>query len=285
MEEHFKDYLEEDEKILFCNRMNNKARLLALIIGIPVICLVLFFIVKYDLITHIEIADLNKFLIIEIIIALFLILFCLLTVKINPNANLFAITNKRIINQSKGFNFKKTNQYSLKNIGNVTLIKLLFDNKKSGTLIIKIKDFHTDTTEKETVLKIIHLENAEEAYKILMSNVNNNNDSYNLNGYSINNNVIKESVNYNEKVTKPDNPIPQEGYKFVGWYLGDDVYNFNSNVTSINEPSLTGTLNDIPSILPSNEGITLPIADAAPVEVGTIFWAHALPRLPYNPFL
>ena len=59
----------------------------------------------------------------------------------------------------------------------------------------------------------------------------------------------------------------------------------NSEVKSTKEPSLTGTLIAPPLSLPESSGITLPIAVAAPVELGTIFIAQALPRLAAIPFL
>ena len=60
------------------------------------------------------------------------------------------------------------------------------------------------------------------------------------------------------------------------------VFVLSSSVKSINDPSLTGTLIALPSSLPRSSGITNPIADAAPVDAGTIFAAHALPRLAYT---
>ena len=44
------------------------------------------------------------------------------------------------------------------------------------------------------------------------------------------------------------------------------------------EPVVTGTLMAVPSIFPSRLGNTLPIAEAAPVDAGTILAALALPR-------
>ena len=63
------------------------------------------------------------------------------------------------------------------------------------------------------------------------------------------------------------------------------VFLFSSKVKSTTEPSAVGTLKALPSSLPSSSGITKPIAFAAPVLDGTIFWAQALPRLDLIPFL
>ena len=45
------------------------------------------------------------------------------------------------------------------------------------------------------------------------------------------------------------------------------------------EPEATGTLKAIPSNIPFNSGIVSVVAIAAPVVVGTIFWAAALALL------
>ena len=63
------------------------------------------------------------------------------------------------------------------------------------------------------------------------------------------------------------------------------TFSVNSSDKSIREPSGTGTLRAPPLNLPSNSGNTLPIAVAAPVEVGIIFIAQALPLLSLIPFL
>ena len=63
------------------------------------------------------------------------------------------------------------------------------------------------------------------------------------------------------------------------------TFSVSSNDKSISDPSGTGTLRAPPLNLPSNSGNTLPIAVAAPVDVGIIFIAHALPLLSFIPFL
>ena len=60
---------------------------------------------------------------------------------------------------------------------------------------------------------------------------------------------------------------------------------FNSRTKSTTEPVATGTRIATPSSLPSRFGQTLPIAEAAPVEVGTILAAQARPRRALIPFL
>ena len=57
-----------------------------------------------------------------------------------------------------------------------------------------------------------------------------------------------------------------------------NCYFSNTTVTSVNEPVATGTRCAPPSNLPSISGITLPIALAAPVELGTMFCAAARAR-------
>lgn len=69
---------------------------------------------------------------------------------------------------------------------------------------------------------------------------------------------------------------------FVNFFFA--YFFLSSRVKSTTEPSDTGTLRALPSILPFRLGNTNPIAEAAPVEEGTIFVAHALPRLDSIPF-
>jgi hypothetical protein len=61
------------------------------------------------------------------------------------------------------------------------------------------------------------------------------------------------------------------------------VFFFSSNTRSITEPVGTGTLIAPPCNLPSRLGITFPMALAAPVDVGIIFAAAALPLLDLIP--
>lgn len=42
--------------------------------------------------------------------------------------------------------------------------------------------------------------------------------------------VSTQVIDYNGKATKPNN-LTKEGYRFIGWYLGDEEYNFDSIVT------------------------------------------------------
>ena len=63
------------------------------------------------------------------------------------------------------------------------------------------------------------------------------------------------------------------------------TFSVSSKDKSIREPSGTGTLRAPPLSFPSKLGRTFPIAVAAPVLVGTILRAHALPLLSLIPFL
>src|SRR5690606_4625028 len=60
---------------------------------------------------------------------------------------------------------------------------------------------------------------------------------------------------------------------------------FNSTVKSTIEPVTVGTRRAVPSNLPFKEGITRPIALAAPVDEGIIDSAAARPRRDIAPFL
>ena len=35
-------------------------------------------------------------------------------------------------------------------------------------------------------------------------------------------------MDYNTKVVKPDDPTPKPGYKFIGWYLNDELFDFET---------------------------------------------------------
>lgn len=43
--------------------------------------------------------------------------------------------------------------------------------------------------------------------------------------------IPSQVINENETATQPSNPI-KEGYEFVGWYNGEELFDFSSNVTS-----------------------------------------------------
>lgn len=57
------------------------------------------------------------------------------------------------------------------------------------------------------------------------------------------------------------------------------LYETYRNVTSTTDTSGTGTLTAIPVSLPFSSGMTFPIALAAPVDAGMMFWKAALPSL------
>lgn len=44
------------------------------------------------------------------------------------------------------------------------------------------------------------------------------------------NTISEQKIEKNGKVSRPEDPT-REGYEFVGWYIGDDVYDFESEIT------------------------------------------------------
>jgi len=68
------------------------------------------------------------------------------------------------------------------------------------------------------IILLLTLNKDEQRYKV----------TFDVNGGSSVEAVI---INGNDTVTKPENPT-KEGYEFVGWYLNDELYDFNTRVTS-----------------------------------------------------
>ena len=94
----------------------------------------------------------------------------------------FAITDKRIIKRSGVFNIKFVH-YSLKNIGTIEVVGSIFDSKgkdSSANLVIKVKDFHTNTdgNTRPVSLDVISLNKAYDAYKMLSEEVDGNNENF-----------------------------------------------------------------------------------------------------------
>jgi len=68
-------------------------------------------------------------------------------------------------------------------------------------------------------LVLISCDNEESSFKV----------TFNLNGGTPT--IEPVEVNYNEKIEEPKNPS-KSGYIFAGWYLGDEKFDFNQNITS-----------------------------------------------------
>ena len=64
---------------------------------------------------------------------------------------------------------------------------------------------------------------------------NDNKQNETLNEYTVtfvaNGEKTEVKVKEGEKVVKPSDPV-KEGYEFTGWYVGEEVYNFESAVNS-----------------------------------------------------
>lgn len=97
------------------------------------------------------------------------------------NNTFFAITNKRIIKRSGIFNINFIH-YSLKNVGTVNVRGGIFDSRgenASATLLITVKDFHTNTdgNTRPMILSIDSLICAYKAYNLLSEKVEGNNET------------------------------------------------------------------------------------------------------------
>ncbi len=109
---------------------------------------------------------------------------------------------------------------------------------------------------------------------------------YTINEYTVNFDadggtpVESQTVKYNEKVIKPSDP-EKEGYTFDNWYLGNDVYNFDTKVTDNLELKAKYTINEYSVTFDSdggtpiesqtvkyNEKATVP---SIPIKTGYIF--------------
>ena len=101
---------------------------------------------------------------------------------LEANNTYFAITDKRIIYRSGVFNQKYTH-YSLKNIGTITVEGGLLDSKGengSATLIVTIKDFHTNTDGNSFPMRLVvrSLNRGYKAYSLLSEKTEGNNESF-----------------------------------------------------------------------------------------------------------
>ncbi len=72
--------------------------------------------------------------------------------------------------------------------------------------------------------------------------------------------------------------LPSAATLSAAWTSSTVTSRRSSAVMSVTEPSSTGTRNAIPSMRPSSSGITSAVALVAPVVVGMIDSAAALPR-------
>lgn len=189
MREKFDIVLDKNEEIIWCNNVNVSSfvkknflktflfglfpPLAILMLGIPYTWL--FLILGLLSIISLEFA---------IIHLIFSVISCVLfVILLNKSAKntFFCITNKRIIKRSGTF----TNDfvhYSLKNIGNVQVDGSIFDsqgNIPSSSLVITVKDYHTNTdgNTRPLVLKVNSLNNAYDAYKVINELTEGNNEN------------------------------------------------------------------------------------------------------------
>ena len=101
-------------------------------------------------------------------------------------------------------------------------IKDIEEPKKEGYLFVSwLKDGLEYNTESPVTEDINLTANWVEQPTIL--------ETYNIT-FVIDGKTDKTTVKENEMITKPKDPI-KENYLFLGWYVGDELYDFNSKVT------------------------------------------------------
>ena len=83
----------------------------------------------------------------------------------------------------------------------------------------QVFDFNTKVTSNITLIA---------KYKKVEEKLNKYTVIFNSNGGSA---ISKQIIEENKTIVKPTNPT-KKGYKFIGWYLNNKAYNFNTKVTS-----------------------------------------------------
>ena len=184
VKEKFKIILQNDEEVLWAEGINKVAYffrnfisslIFSVLFGGLVFVIVLFY-------TYILKPTIDFKLIFLAAVIVFLVIFViwLMGIILRANNTFFAITNKRIIMRSGALN-NKFIHYSLKNIGTVEVQGSILDKKGengSATLIVTVKDFHTNTDGNTTPMRLVidNLNNAYKAYSLLSEKVDGNNE-------------------------------------------------------------------------------------------------------------
>lgn len=184
IKEKFKIILQSDEEILWAEGVNKIAYFFrkfisALIFSIIFGVLAFVFVLSYYYMLKPGINFKSIFLVAILVYLLILIIWSI-GIVLRANNLFFAVTNKRIIMRSGALN-NKFIHYSLKNIGTVEVQGSILDKKGengSATLIVTVKDFHTNTDGNTTPTRLVvdNLNNAYKAYSLLSEKVDGNNE-------------------------------------------------------------------------------------------------------------
>ena len=192
--EKFKNVLQKDEEIVFVEGVNKKSFIIKKWFGyIALFGFVSFFIAQFATIATgiVSYESHNEpFSIIMVWPTAWIISFIIGIVIglvfsiIDASNTYFAITNKRIISRYGVFSTNYIH-YSLKNIGTISIKASIFDSKgddASATLIMTVKDFHTNTdgNTRPLYVSVYSLKSAYKAYTILSEKTDGNNESFRI---------------------------------------------------------------------------------------------------------
>ena len=185
--EKFEQVLQNDEEVLWAEGVNKVAYFLKNgLTSIITVGIVAIFI-SFMYVAIVSQTNPNVFFTLDKVFKLFGILFgvglivSFIGIALVANNIFLAITNKRIIKRSGALN-NKFIHYSLKNIGTCEVVGSIFDKRGkdgSATLIVTVKDFHTNTDGNEfpVTLNVDCLNKAYNAYNVLSEQVDGNNES------------------------------------------------------------------------------------------------------------
>jgi len=177
--EKFNMILNKNEEIIWCKGINASANTKKRFLLSFLIITFMFLLIGINtIVITLQLKQFSSGIVFGVFISWLIVCLISLSILKRDGKNTFlCITNERIIKRSGAFN-NRFDSYSLKNVGTITITHGIFDSNgenPSATLIILVKDYYTNDSH-SSALKIISLDNAYEAYKILNELTKGNNE-------------------------------------------------------------------------------------------------------------